>query len=252
MENPPAVFPITGKCGRASLVHHHPDRVSSVVFAGLRRLHPSNPVTSNAAPTSRRAIRPACLSTPKHQGHLPDRRPEPAGRVLKPDAPGTAPASASRAVAGVGPSALRGLVIQSPNIIYQSDPFARRFASSAPPRLSALVSPFRPRTPVARYAMKACGLVCLRQTPGVLALHGARATPLPGRRWLRSSKTTHRTLARGTPTPKMSRALAARHRASKAVTVPACLKTGCGRNMLASAGREVGRLRTCFFKGKLE
>ena len=83
--------------------------------------------------------------------------------------------------------------------------------------------------------------------PVSLALHGARATPLPGRRWLRSSKTAHRTLARGTPTPKMSRALAARHRASKAVTLPACLKTGCGRNMPASAGREVGHLRTCFF-----
>ena len=43
--------------------------------------------------------------------------------------------------------------------------------------------------------------------PVSLALHGARATPLPARRWLRSSKTTRRTLARGTPTPKMSRAL---------------------------------------------
>ena len=46
-------------------------------------------------------------------------------------------------------------------------PFAHRFASNAPPRLSALVSPFRARTPVARYAMEASGLVCLWQTPGV-------------------------------------------------------------------------------------
>ena len=61
----------------------------------------------------------------------------------------------------------------------------------------------------------------------------------------------HQTLARGMPTQRIPRA-GSRHRASKAVTVPACLKTGCGRNMLASAGREVGRLRTCFFKGKLE
>ena len=90
------------------------------------------------------------------------------------------------------------------------------------------------------------GSFAFGKRPVSLALHGARATPLPGRRWLRSSKTTHRTLARGTPTPKMSRALAARHRASKAVTLPACLKTGGGRNMPASAGREVGHLRTCF------
>jgi len=51
------------------------------------------------------------------------------------------------------------------------------------------------------------GSFAFGKRPVSLALHGARATPLPGRRWLRSSKTTHRTLARGTPTPKMSRAL---------------------------------------------
>ena len=66
---------------------------------------------------------------------------------------------------GLRPSAdwFSNLRIQSIN----QTPFAHRFASSAPPRLSALVSPFRARTPVARYAMEASGLVCLRQTPGV-------------------------------------------------------------------------------------
>lgn len=44
-----------------------------------------------------------------------------------------------------------------------------------------------------------------RQSPPVL--HTARVTVFPVRRWLRSFTTTHRTLARGTPTPKMSRAL---------------------------------------------
>ncbi len=79
---------------------------------------------------------------------------------------------APRGLAQAGPHwrsgfALRGLVFQSPNNIYQSDPFSHRFASIAPPRLSALVSPFRARTPVARSAMEASGLVCLRQTSGV-------------------------------------------------------------------------------------
>ena len=79
------------------------------------------------------AIRPACLSTPNHRGHLPTSGgPEPAGRVFKQDAPGTAPASASRAVAGVGPSALRGLIFQSPNTIYQSDPFCPSLRQQRP------------------------------------------------------------------------------------------------------------------------
>ena len=84
------------------------------------------------------------------------------------------PAPLRLAVAGVVPiPALRrdrdsvdwffNLRIQSIN----QTPFAHRFVSNAPPRLSALVSPFRARTPVARYAMEASGLVCLRQTPGV-------------------------------------------------------------------------------------
>ena len=47
-------------------------------------------------------------------------------------APGTAPASASRAVAGVAPSALRGLVLQSPNTIYQSDPICPSLRQQRP------------------------------------------------------------------------------------------------------------------------
>ena len=61
----------------------------------------------------------------------------------------TRPAPLRLAVAGVGPSALRGLILQSPNTIYQSDPFCPRFAGIAPLRLSILVSSLRARRAVA-------------------------------------------------------------------------------------------------------
>ncbi len=70
----------------------------------------------------------------------------------------TRPAPLRLAVAGVGPSALRGLVFQSPNTIYQSDPFCPRFATIAPLRLSILVSSLRARRAVAPlYAETASG-----------------------------------------------------------------------------------------------
>jgi hypothetical protein len=88
----------------------------------------------------------------KRRGHLPFRRQEPAGCVYDKTRP--APLRLSRlgggmAVAGFVPLALRGLDFQSPDTIYQSDPFCPRSASIAPPHLNALASVFRARKTVA-------------------------------------------------------------------------------------------------------
>ena len=142
------------ECGLASLADLHPDRVSSAIFAGLRKLHPSKTVTSNAAPTSRRAIRPEYAPTVQ---------------TSRPFAFSAVRACRSRYQIkrarhrSGGPSlgsrfALRGLVFQSPNTIYQSDPFCPRFATIAPLRLSILVSSLRARRAVAPlYAETASG-----------------------------------------------------------------------------------------------
>jgi hypothetical protein len=55
---------------------------------------------------------------------------------------------------------------------------------------------------------------------------------------------------RGEYPPRRIPRAGGRRRASEAVTLPACLKSECGRNMLASAGREAGRLRACFRKAE--
>ena len=166
----------------SGLVDFYPDRVSSAIFAGLRKLHPSKAVTSNLArlwrdgPRIRRAIRPECLARRSLRGGgcaVPIiaaiclfggktcralflfSRPAPLRLPLR------GPSLGSRLRRSA--DWFSNLRIQSINLT----PFAHRFASNAPPRLSALVSPFRARTPVARYAMQASGLVCLWQTPGV-------------------------------------------------------------------------------------
>ena len=72
-----------------------------------------------------------------------------------------------------------------------------------------------------------------------LALRSAAATALPGRRWLRSSQTTHQTIARGMPTQRIPRS-GRRHRASEAVTLPACQKTRCGCGHFSSRSPAVG------------
>ena len=92
---------------RASRGAYHPVRISSAGFSGSvhstkRRdafsfvhLHRRNTITSNAAPRSRRAIRPACLSTPNHRGHLPTAGGKrPAGRIKQGNAPVTVAAAA--------------------------------------------------------------------------------------------------------------------------------------------------------------
>ncbi len=115
----------------SGLLDFYPDRVSSAVFAGLRTLHPSKAVTSNAVPKAAGQFAPSVRLRCKRRGHLPLRRQDLPGALLV-LAPGTAPASASRAVAGVAPSALRGLVFQSPNTIYQSDPFCPSLRQQRP------------------------------------------------------------------------------------------------------------------------
>jgi hypothetical protein len=62
------------ECGLASLADFHPGHVSSAVSAGLRKLHPSKPVTSNTAPNAAGQFAPSVRLRCKRQGHLPDRR----------------------------------------------------------------------------------------------------------------------------------------------------------------------------------
>jgi hypothetical protein len=62
------------------LVDSQPHRVSSVVFAVLRKLHPSKSVTSNAASSSRRAIRPECAPTVQTSRPFASSAARPAGR----------------------------------------------------------------------------------------------------------------------------------------------------------------------------
>ena len=155
------------RAGASGLVDFYPDRVSSAVSAGLRKLHPSKPVTSNAVPKAagqfaprvclRQSIGAICLIGGQSLPGAFSNKTRPAPLRL----PLRGPSLGS----GLRPSAdwFSNLQVQSIN----QTPFAHRFASSAPPRLSARVSPFRARTPVARYALQASGLVCLRQTPGV-------------------------------------------------------------------------------------
>lgn len=98
---------------------------------GSVRLHPSKAVTSNLAPKNRRAIRPECAPTVQTSRPFAFSAARPAGR-----------SSCSRArhrsgwrklaVAGVAPSALRGLFFQSPNTIYQSDPFCPSLRQQRP------------------------------------------------------------------------------------------------------------------------
>ena len=87
--------------------------------------------------------------------------------------------------------------------------------------------------------------ICLhrRQEPALrMATAGRPAGALASSAFQNHPKTPSARDAR----PKESRALGGRHRASKAVTLPACLKTGCGRNMLASSIGKVGHLRSMF------
>ena len=64
------------ECGLAPLVDFHPGHVSSAVFAGLRKLHPSKAVTSNTAPKAAGQFAPSVRLRCKRRGHLPFRRQE--------------------------------------------------------------------------------------------------------------------------------------------------------------------------------
>ena len=120
------------------------------------------------------------------------------------------PAPLRLAVAGVGSSALRGLFFQSPNIIYQSQPFfptLRHHRPSAPEHPCFLAPGKKSRRAAVcrnRDRFRRGGAFRFYRNRLFLALRSATATALPGRRWLRSSRTTHQTLARGIPTPKDS------------------------------------------------
>ena len=132
-----------------------PAAFSNVVFAVLRKLHPSKPATSSAAPKRRRAIRPECAPTVQTSRPFAFSAARPAGR-------------------------------------------SSRFSRPAP-----------------------CGLT--------------QACPLWGRCAPRSG------FAGFTP-----RASVTPRRDAVSCRLLCAPFTGCGRNMPASAGKEVGRLRTCF------
>jgi hypothetical protein len=186
------------ECGLASLVDSQPRRVSSAIFAGLRKLHPSKPVTSNAAPKTPPGNSPRvcayganvaaiCLFGGKN---LPG--------ALRTEA---RPAPLRLAVAGV---ALRGLVFQSPNKIYQSDPFCPRFARIAPPHLNALVSVFRARKTAAPSTPNPQTISAMWISSGSVSpgpSHGARYG-VSGAALASLLKDQPKTLARGMPTPK--------------------------------------------------
>ena len=81
----PQFLPMSGhliECGLASLVDFHPGHVSSAIFAGLRKLHPSKAVTSNATPKTAGQFAPSVRLRCKRRGHLPFRRQDLPGALL--------------------------------------------------------------------------------------------------------------------------------------------------------------------------
>ena len=123
----------------------------------------------------------------------------------------TRPAPLRLAVAEVGPSALRGLVFQSPNTISIRPllPTLRHHRPSAPEHPCFLTPCKKSRRAAVRRSrdrFRRGGAFRFHQNRLLLARRSAAATALPGRRRLRSSQTTHRTLARGMPARRIPRA----------------------------------------------
>ena len=85
----------------SELADLHPGRVSSVVFAALRKLHSPKPIASNTPPKAARQFAPNVCLRCKRRGHLPCRRKD-LLCALSILTPGTAPADTGWPLLGSG------------------------------------------------------------------------------------------------------------------------------------------------------
>ena len=113
---------------------------------------------------------------------------------------------------------LRGTASHISSHIHQSHPCSPSLASNTPPRLSALLLRSGPEHRSPAMLLRQAGSFAFGKRPVFLALHGARATPLPGCRWPRSSQTARRPFRAGSPPQEIPRGLRRRSRAAFAVS----------------------------------